>query len=173
MATLESLQFVPFGPYRFIGKSVYARIGTENSGLIFGSLWQYSKTIFDKLDRLDAYATAETDDAALLTSDKYDEEKKLLGYTVGRFMRADTPVPEGLDYFDIPAMYVAKGLISGEFDDMIASADKLIMDAISRQTEYVATWAVAAEIYRKETVPESGVSSLYGYYIGCKKASAE
>lgn len=140
--------------------------------MIFGSLWQYAKPVFDALDRLDAYATAETDAAALLTSDKYDEEKKLLGYTVGRFMQADTPVPEGLDFFDIPAMYVAKGLVSGKFDDMIANAGKLIMAAISRQMEYVATWAVAAEIYKKETVPESGVSSIYGYYIGCKKADA-
>ena len=173
MAVLESLQFVPFGPYRFIGKSVYARAGSNHSGFIFGSLWQYSKPVFDTLDRLNAHATAETDNAALLTSDKYDEEKQLLGYTVGRFMQAGMPVPEGLDYFDIPAMYVAKGLVSGEFDDMIVSADKLIMAAISRQTEYAATWAVAAEIYKKATVPESGVSSIYGYYIGCKKAGAE
>ena len=63
MAVLESLQFVPFGPYRFIGKSVYARAGSNHSGFIFGSLWQYSKPVFDTLDRLNAYATAETDNA--------------------------------------------------------------------------------------------------------------
>ncbi len=171
MATLEKLDFTPFGPYRFIGKSVYARAGAAYSGEIFGGVWaQYGRTVFEALDRLDGYATAETGSAALLTGDKYDEEKKLLGYTIGRFMKADTPVPEGLDFFDIPELYVAKGLVSGEFDDMIASAEKLTMDAIAQQTAYTATWAVAAEIYTKDTIPEPGVCSVLGYYIGCKKS---
>ena len=38
MAMLEKLEFEQFGPYRFIGKSVYARIGSESSGEIFGNL---------------------------------------------------------------------------------------------------------------------------------------
>lgn len=173
MATLENLEFVPFGPYRFIGKSVYARMGSAYSGPVFGSLWQHSKPIFDKLDQMQEYATGETDHAALLTGDKYDEEKRLLGYTIGRFMKAGTPVPEGFDFFDIPAMYVAKGLVSGRFDDMIANADRLTMEGIARQTAYAATWAIAAEVYTKDTVPDENVSSVLAYYIGCKKADAE
>lgn len=85
-------------------------------------------------------------------------------------MREDTPVPDGLDSFDVPAIYVAKGIVRGEFDDMIENAEKLMMDAISRQAEYTATWAVAAEVYTAQTVTQTGAHSVLGYYIGCKKA---
>lgn len=171
MAVLEEFKIVPFGPYRFIGKSVYARIGGNTSGDIFGALWdRYSDKIFNMLDGMKEYATSETDNAALLTGDLYEEKKKLVGYTIGRFMQADTPVAEGLDYFDIPAMYMAKALVRGEFNDMLENADKLAMEAISRQTEYTATWAVAAEIYTAQTVSQENASSVFGYYIGCKKA---
>lgn len=71
------------------------------------------KWIFEKIDRLADFATSEVNNVALLTGDKYDEEKRLLGYTVGRFMKPDTPVPDEMDFFDIPDMYVAKGWISG------------------------------------------------------------
>ena len=104
MAILEKLEFEQFGPYRFIGKSVYARIGSESSGEIFGNLWNMKKCIFEKIDRLADFATAEVNDVALLTGDKYDDEKQLLGYTIGRFMKPDTPVPDKLDFFDIPDM---------------------------------------------------------------------
>lgn len=170
MAELKEITFEEFGPYRFLGKSVYARAGAEQSGQIFGSLWENSAWVFEKLDSMKEYATEETNNAALITGDKYDEEKQLLGYTVGRFMRADAPVPEGMDFFDLPAMYVAKGWVTGEFDDMIGSAEGLTMEAIDRQTEYQATWQVVAEVYSKETVAEEGACSTLGYYIGCKKA---
>ena len=171
MAVLEKLEFVPFGPYRFIGKSVYARIGGQYSGVLFGALWEYySKSVFQTLDQMQECATQETENVALISGDLYEEKKKLLGYTIGRFMRADTPVPDGLDSFDVPAIYVAKGIVRGEFDDMIENAEKLMMDAISRQAEYTATWAVAAEVYTAQTVTQTGAHSVLGYYIGCKKA---
>lgn len=137
MAILEKLEFEQFGPYRFIGKSVYARIGSESSGEIFGNLWNMKKCIFEKIDRLADFATAEVNDVALLTGDKYDDEKQLLGYTIGRFMKPDTPVPDKLDFFDIPDMYVAKGWISGKFDDIIMNADRLISEALEQQNKHI------------------------------------
>ena len=166
MVKLEKFEIEKFGPYRFIGKSVYARAGAENSGYIFGGLWGNSEWIFKRLDGLKDYTTNETDDVALLTWDKYDEQKKLLGYTVGRFMKADTPVPDGMDYFDIPVMFVAKGLVSGKFGDMIGNAERLTAEAIEQQTKYVATKDFYAEIYENPNVDES---SLYGYYVSCKE----
>ena len=125
MAALKKNEFEKFGPCRFIGKSVYTRSGPENSGYIFGGLWGNYRLIFEEIDKLDGYSTEETDSVALLTWDKYDEEKQLLGYTIGKFMKADTPVPKGLDYFDIPEMVVAKSLVEEEFNDMIANACKM------------------------------------------------
>lgn len=170
MAVLDKLEFIRFGPYRFIGKSVYARVGAPFTGEIFGSLWGNSAGIFARLDELNAYASPEVHQVALLTGDRYDEEKKLIGYTVGRFMKAGTPVPEGLDFFDIPATTVAKGWVSGEFNDMISSAEGLTLKAIEAQTEYTPSWSVLAEVYTEDTVPQAGVHSVLGYYIGCNKA---
>jgi len=171
MLTLEKFEIVPLGPCRFIGKSVYARAGAGYSGQIFGGLWGNSAGIFAALNAIAEYAAGETDGIALLTWDKYDERKKLLGYTVGRFMKADTPVPDGLDYFDIPAAFVAKGWVKGEFDEMIGGAEALTFEAIGKQEKYVPNWddgSFMAEVYTKETVPEGGVVSRMGYYIGCK-----
>lgn len=137
MAKLEKLEFERFGPYKFIGKSVYARTGSKNSGQIFGNLWSMKKWIFEKIDRLADFATSEVNNVALLTGDKYDEEKRLLGYTVGRFMKPDTPVPDEMDFFDIPDMYVAKGWISGKFDDIISNADRLTREAIKQQNKHI------------------------------------
>lgn len=170
MAILKKLEFEAFGPYRFVGKSVYARSGSKYSGAIFGGLWGASEPIFEQLDQLSGYVAGERDKAALLTADKYDEEKCLLGYTVGRFMKPGTPVPEGLDYFDIPEMIVAKGLVAGEFDDMVDNAHRLVEEEIARQGEYIPTYQVLAEVYTKDTIAKGGVHSVFGYYIGCRKA---
>ena len=57
---------------------------------------------------------------------------ELLGYTVGRFMKSDTPVPEDFDYIDIPEMYVAKGWVREKGLDI----EKMVMDEIERQDVY-------------------------------------
>lgn len=166
MAKLEKFEIAPFGPFRFIGKTVYAAPG---SGKIFGGLWENSKELFDALDGLAAYATEETDDAAYMN---WNTEDNLLGYTVGRFMRTDTPVPEGMDFFDIPKQFMAKSLVSGEFDDMIRKAPQLTEEAIKGQQEYEIAWSerfMQAEVYPKENIPNSGVHSVLAYYIPCKK----
>ena len=169
MAILEKIEFEKIGPCRFIGKSIYARAGSEYSGHLFGALWAMSGGIFEAIDGLKEYATAEMENAALLTWDKYDDQKQLMGYTVGRFMKADTPVPEGLDFIDIPDISVAKGWVKGEFDDMIQNAEGLTSEAIEQQDKYVPTWLFMAEIYTKDTVLEAGVNSVLGYYIACKE----
>ena len=171
MAILEKLEFEQFGPYRFIGKSVYARIGSESSGEIFGNLWNMKKCIFEKIDRLADFATAEVNDVALLTGDKYDDEKQLLGYTIGRFMKPDNPVPDKLDFFDIPDMYVAKGWISGKFDDIIMNADRLISEALEQQNKHIERYSFCAEVYTKDTFPENNSIPVLEYYIGYKELS--
>ena len=84
-------------------------------------------------------------------------------------MKADTRVPDGMDYFDIPAMFVAKGWVSGKFMDMIGNAERLTEEAIKEQAKYVADYKFMAEVYTKDTVPDDNVTSVLGYYIGCKE----
>ena len=162
-----------FGPYRFIGKSVYARAG--KSGMIFGGLWEKSGWIFEELDAMKEYATEEIHNTALMHWDWYDGKDGrevnrltfggtyLLGYTVGRFMKASTPVPENMDYIDIPEMYVAKGWARGGDEN---DAEKIVVEGIERQGLYErASWIFMAEVYPKPD--ETGVSTC-GYYIACQ-----
>jgi effector-binding domain-containing protein len=166
MAILEKIEFGELGPCRFIGKSVYAPPG---SGELFGALWGNSEGIFEAIDKLKDYFTEEVHNVALLTWDRYTEENKVMGYTVGRFMKAGAPVPEGLDFIDLPGGFVAKGWVKGEFDDMIQNAEALTAEAAKQQDKYELTWKFMAEVYTDETIPEDGVSSVLGYYIACKE----
>ena len=52
MAVLDKIEFEKFGPYRFIGKSVYARAGANYSGQIFGGLWQNSNWVFNEPEKI-------------------------------------------------------------------------------------------------------------------------
>jgi len=56
---LERFEIVKFGPYKFVGKSVYARSGVM--GDVFGGLYRsYGPGIFETLDSMKEYATDET-----------------------------------------------------------------------------------------------------------------
>ncbi|MBQ4573820.1 MAG: hypothetical protein IJA85_01350 [Clostridia bacterium] len=163
MGTLNQFKLCKFGPYRFIGKSVYARAG--KSGNIFGYMWS-NKWIFEELDKLSEYSTDEKHNSALLTWEWYNSEgiphfdifcgpSKLLGYTVGRFMKPDTPVPEGMDYFDIPETYVAKGW----FDKEEGNEEAAVKQAVSEHDGYTAaSWRFMVEVEAE---------NAFGYYIAC------
>jgi len=176
MATLEKIEFVKMEACRFIGKSVYARSGPENSGYIFGGMWSNCDFIYKQLDEMSEYFTSEHHHAALLTFDKYDDIKKLLGYTVGRFMKAETPVPEGLDYFDYPAMFLAKTTIKGKFDEVISNAFRLADEAIKSQSKYVSLCDgckkecdlcfFEVEVYFSP--PDESDDYAMGFYLPCK-----
>ena len=163
MAALEKIEFAKLGPCRFVGKSVYCQ---PFSAEPIGALWAGSEAVFEAIDRLNEYATDEVHNAALITGNGQDN---LMRYTIGRFMKTDTPVPEGLDSVDLSETFVAKGWIKGEFNDMVQSADSLTATAAKQQDKYSLTWTFMAEIYTDETIPEDGVSSVLGYYIACKE----
>ena len=166
MAALEKIEFAKLDSCRFIGKSVYAPPG---SGELYGALWANSEEVFEAIDKLNEYATDEVHNVALLSWDRYTEQDKLMGYTVGRFMKANTPVPEGLDYIDLPETFITKGWVKGEFEDMIKTAEPLTSQAVEQQDKYELTWKFMAEVYTEETIPEDGANSVLGYYITCKE----
>jgi len=160
---LEKFEVVKCGPFRFIGKTMYARAG--KSGDLCGALFHgYGDWVFKTLDGMKEYATEDIYNAALVAWDKYDEKNKLMSYTIGRFMKADTPVPEDMDYFDIPEGYVAKGL-TNQGDDR--KAYELVREEVKRQGKYVAaSWIWSAEIFWKSI--EDGKFNM-GVYIACEE----
>ena len=138
MATIEKLEIVKDGPYKFIGKSMYVRAGKsdEFTFFILGVTW-----IWKKLDDLSTYATDDSHNACLITWDKYEQKSQLMGYTAGRFMKADTPVPDGMDYFDIPEGYIGKCIVRN------GDAQRILRDEATKQGYEAATNIWSAEIY--------------------------
>lgn len=172
-SNIPGFEIVKCEPYRFIGKSAYAR-AFGKSGIVFGGMWENSKGIFAELDKLKEYATDEIHNAALLHWNYYNDEVRqsnmlcfgptqLLGYTIGRFMKAETPVPADMDYIDIPEMYVAKGWAQGENED---NAERVVREGIEQQDLYkAASWIYMAEVYPKT---DDNDVSVFGYYIACQ-----
>jgi len=132
--TFDKFEITKHEAYRFVGKSVY--IGNKGSFGCFDLpqstylpsgcaetlhgralheyLWERSEGIFAMLDDLKEYATEEAHNTALFTWEKHDGKHELYGYTIGRFMKADTPVTHDMDYYDIPEGYFAKGFVKME-----------------------------------------------------------
>lgn len=163
-AVLEKFEVIKSEPYRFIGKSFYGRAGKSDElcGAVWGLDW-----VFEALDNLKEYATNDIHDAALVTWDKYDDKNQLMGYTVGRFMQADTPIPDDMDYIDIPEGYIAKGFIRGGNDSI---AQKMLKEEINKQGIYeAATWIWSAEIYPDRIVDSQKDFNIrtFGSYIAC------
>ena len=182
---LEKFEVVKWEPRRFIGKSVYVRAIMDtrdptvfHSGTICGALWEQSDWIFKALDGLKEYATDDFHNVGLTTWERYEGKNQLFGYTVGRFMKADTPVPDFMDYIDIPEIYVAKGTKSGKIDLVskwstgeylcIVGCDECwIYDEAGRQGYDRASGIFVAEAY-PELPDENGNISVWENWGACK-----
>jgi len=83
-----------------------------------------------------------------------------LGFTTGRFMKADFPVPKGFDYFDIAEGYIAKGLFD-HWED--GSHEAKVREGIEKQSEYnECSWRFTGEF-------DYGDYKNYGFFISCYK----
>ena len=124
---MENFEITNCGPYRFIGKAMFVRAGKSDA--LCGALFEtFGEWVFETLDGMKEYATGEIHNAAFLDWSRYDQKNQLMGYTIGRFMKADTPVPENMDYIDIPEGLIAKIFIEpGE-----GEACKMLRDEIKR-----------------------------------------
>ena len=168
MAEIKKLEIVKSESCRFIGKSMYVRAGDSDEFCFFilGVKW-----IWERLNEMSDYATDDTYNACLVTWDKYDEKSQLMGYTAGRFMKADTPVPDGMDYFDIPEGYVGKCIVRG------GDAQKILKDETQKQGYEAATHIWHAEIYPSHQQcldiaalkHENLGDYFFGSYIACNK----
>jgi len=164
---LEKFEIVKCGKYRFIGKAVYVRNDWGNpeshTGSIVGSVWMAKEWIFKTLDNMTEYITDMPYAGGLYIWDRYDEKNELQGYIIGKFMKAETPVPDGMDYFEIPEGYIAKGwggFVEGEVKNMLRISD-----------EYVdASWFWGGEVfadYEARADDGSCDTTKTGYFIAC------
>jgi len=184
---LMSFEVVKGGPYRFVGKAVYARaFDGRGSKDIFRATWDSCDWVFEELDKLKEHASDEPHDAALLSWNHYTDKSNevfklvygktdLLGYTVGRFMKADCPVPKDMDYVDIPEFHIAKGWFKKDYSKRgypDEGVDAPIHKRVEREGVYeVTTWRYMAEIYPDASNDRSAPD--FGYYIAARPISEE
>ena len=169
---LEKFEIVKCEPYRFIGKAVYVRNDWGNphsaTGEIVQGVWKAKEWIFKTLDEMTGYHTDMPYGGGLYMWDRYDEKNELTGYIIGKFMKADTPVPESMDYFDIPEGYIAKGwggYVEGEVKEML-----------SKSEEYAdASWVWGGEVFNDYESLGDGVNvdGTAGYFIWCTKRTPQ
>ena len=160
MAVDKKFEIVKHEGYRFIGKTVYAR-AFGKSEKVFDALWGYDDWLFGNLDNMKEHATEEIHNATLMTWDKYDDKNCLLGYTRGRFMKSDAPVPSDMDYIDIPEGYIAKW--AGSCDGY---PEMYVRDKVAQTGEYEpATHIFMGELFPKD---ENG-NMLFEFFLACTK----
>ena len=198
--TPEGYPIVKGGPYRFIGKSMYAR-AFGNSHEIFSNFWETEscKWVFEELDKLCEYNSDHTHDAALFTWELYNPDERegngdtkhgpnqFMGYTVGRFMKANTPVPENMDYIDIPEKYLMaqiffeipeteykrgvncdleKGILREKYEGEFP-----LRDALEAQGLYKTAHREFMGTFFPDKHQNNGIN--YGYFIGCLPLTEE
>ena len=171
MSDIVKVEIVKTGPCRFVGGCIYlGNKGKWNNNSLTKHLWEKSGWIFEMLDELKEYATNEIHNAALTTWEKCDEKNGLFGYYIGRFMKAETPVPHDLDYFDINIEYWAKVWVKGKFRDGkngdLWSCPRYKINQTEYE-DYVEMASIcAAEAYPKQQVNDE---SYVVYYRPLKK----
>ena len=164
MSNLLSFEIKQHEAYRFIGKSVYARAGMQCGDAYFNDfLFENTNWMREKLDEMQEYTSDIIQNAALMTWEKYCDKTKLLGFTYGRFMKPETPVPDGMDYFDIAEGYMAIGLFDN-WDNGNQEGD--VKKAIDEQGGYKnASWRFMGELNHGD--------GNFGYFISCDKATTD
>jgi DNA-binding transcriptional MerR regulator len=182
---LDKFEIAKHQPCKFVGKSVYAREHGKGSNELFKYFREHNKWVFDELDALNEYATGEVHNAALKTWDFYHPENHschdltyaqncLVGYHIGRFMKTDCPVPEGMDAIEIPETHIAKGWAKSEPRDSIFYLPKLgeVFDALEQEAAQqgyeLTAWILMADIFSQPD--ENGVSH-FGQYCSCRPKS--
>ena len=164
---LERFEIVKCGPYRLVGKAIYVRNDWGNpnahTGEMISSVWKAKDWIFQTLDKMTEYQTDMPYGGGLYIWDKYEEKNKLIGYIIGKFMKPETPVPDGMDYFDISEGYIAKGW-GGYVEDDIK---KLLRES---DTYKDASWNWGGEVFADSTARADDGSwdnTKTGYFIAC------
>ncbi|MCL2546781.1 MAG: MerR family transcriptional regulator [Oscillospiraceae bacterium] len=167
---LERFEIVKSPAYRFIGKSVYVRNDWSNPHFepahVQGQLWVAKKWVYSTLDEMTNYIAPDMPYAgAIYMWDRYDDRSQLIGYMIGKFMKADTPVPNGMDYFDMPEGYIAKGW--GGF------VEGQIKDILRESNEYNdASWSWGGDVFADYNARGDDGSidkDKTGYFIACTK----
>jgi len=156
--------------YRFIGCSVYCRFnwGHPHHPIIdiISSAWKAKEWVYSTLDAMTEYQTDMPYGSGLYIMDRYEDTpgREMQGYIIGKFMKADTPVPDGMDWIEVPAGHFALGW----------NCEENYVYEATREAGYTPmTWFIHGEIYPKKIETEYPNHTDYGgYLVECYKQGA-
>ncbi|MFT3952437.1 MAG: AraC family transcriptional regulator [Oscillospiraceae bacterium] len=106
--------------YRRLGKTRFIGIDAFRTGEDWGELWLRRSEFLPKLDALKAqYAASVTENCGLKhhNGGSFGDENLEWHFLTGYFFKADTPVPEGFDYYDVPTENAAYAVYIRETTD--------------------------------------------------------
>lgn len=172
MATLEHIEFIPFGPYKVVGKEIRTKPMTQDIPTLWGRC--FSDGTYEKLMELKDYFPLETDDAYIGYIHGVDPSDGSFGYVVGLLLKPDAPVPDGFVGYDIPTCTLAKAWVKGEEYELYSKGEALTVAAIEQNGYKVdhENW-FRCEVYTDERfgIPKNnGESRLtLDIYLPCKK----
>lgn len=166
VAILGNIDFLELPAARMIGVSVLNG-GGENP---VPALWArcFRERTFQELEQHSPVL-----DCWVGWMGEYNSESGTFTYLAGMLMPADSEVPRGLDYRDVPPCLVGKGYINGDFanGDVFAHAHELTIKGIIQEgyePDYSRGWS--AEAYPKELSFEAEEGTIH-YLCPCKKAN--
>ena len=135
IAVCESFQYIKLGKVRFIG--IDARQVKDD--LVFeedwGHLKERSSEYMNVLDGLAAKYGTDITAFCCLSHHNGHEVDTENHYLAGRFFKADTPVPEGYDYYDVPTENSAYAVYTTDqggafWAAYFATRDKILTDGV-------------------------------------------
>ena len=145
--------------------------------------WHLCDWVFEALDGMTEYASNQKYNYALFTWERYDDKNQLMGYTIGRFMNPGTPVPKGMEYYDIEAATVAQGWAIGDIEeikhldrvhnDLYGKTGAPLFDALTEagydEKSYKWTAQVFPTGYPKNPQPSENGKYYVGNFSPCVK----
>ena len=169
---LEHARYIDLPALRFIGMAAGEHDWPPDMVKAHEALWERRSEFIPILDAMPEYAAVITDVCTLTHNNNLEHDGNTREQSlVGKFMRADAPVPEGFSFFDIPAGRLAYGVCLGEFSALEDRGFGRLLDKMMKKYDmpYPEGWFYA-QAYFEETVQDEGVLTRMGFILPCESA---
>jgi hypothetical protein len=165
----EKFEYKRIGNLRFIGVDLQKKAGISYKNTLES---RYQDTIKEASALLDPliseYIFEQIADYCFLEHHHGGEVNVKEAHIIGRFFKADTPVPQGCIYYDVPTENIGIGIYCGDanfsgetFDAYVPTRDRILKDGV--EIPYPQAYWTAVQFIGGE--PKKG-EYRFGYMLG-------
>lgn len=172
MASVSKIEFLPFGPYRVVGKDLRTKPMAQNIPAFWGQC--FTDGTYDRLLEMKEWIPDDIGNDYIALLHDFDGRDNSFSYLVGMFLKPGAPVPGGFASYDVSACTMAKAWVEGEEYELFSNAYALTLAAM-KEHGYAADWEsfFQCEVYTDERfgVPKSRGEKVLtlDYYMPCRK----